>query len=171
MCDTAGSMGKRGPPPKPSALKHLEGTYRPDRAAPNEVIAPPGAPEKPDGMPAEASARWDALVDVLLQRRTLAEEDAGILEAHCRAYGMWRQYLTEAETLPMVKTATGTMRINPASAEARLWEARTTTTGDRLGLSASARSRVSATGETPDAEDAADEFLFGKPQVLQGGKA
>lgn len=168
-------MGRRGPPPKPSAQKRLEGTFRKDRAVKNEVQAPPGAPAKPKDLPKIAAARWDELVPILLDRRTLAVEDFGILEAYCRGYSIWVGYQKEAEKKPIVKTPFGP-KVNPAAGEARKWETRLTTMGDRLGLNASARSRVSAKGQptTPDKKDTTKDFLFGngKPpplQVVNGG--
>lgn len=134
-------MGRRGPPPKPTALKKREGTFRKDRAARNEIVAPPGAPPRPPGLDDVASAHWDELVPVLLERGTLAVEDGALLEAHCRAFALWRQYQEIAEAKPIIETMYGP-RVNPAAAEARQWEARATQTGDRLGLNASARSRV-----------------------------
>lgn len=153
-------MGKRGPPPKPSAQKKLEGTYRSDRAARNEVVAPPGAPPRPK-MPAVAHDKWDELVPLLLERGTLSLEDGAILEAYCRGYAIWLSYQLQAEKKPIVKTPFGP-KVNPAAAEARKWEARITTMGDRIGLNASARSRVSV-AEPKKAEDKTEDFLFGKP--------
>ena len=169
-------MGRRGPPPKPSAVKKLEGTYRKDRAARNEVVAPPGAPPLPAKMSTIALAKWNELIPVLLKRGTLSVEDGAILEAHCRSYEQWKRYQALAHRKPMLQTPWGP-KVNPAAAEARLWEARVTQTGDRLGLNASARSKVSGPGEkkpsTPGT-DPVEEFLFGpdgKPVlgVVEGG--
>jgi P27 family predicted phage terminase small subunit len=161
-------MGKRGPPPKPSSQKKLEGTYRPDRAARNEVVAPPGAPAVPDRLPAAARVKWDELVPILLERRTLSIEDGAILEEHCRAYAMWRRYQADAEKRLMVKTPFGP-KVNPAAGEARKWEAIVRQTGDRLGVNASARSRVGAqpAPEKPAAEKELEKKMFG---VIDGGR-
>ncbi len=134
-------MGRRGPPPKPSSVKKLEGTFRKDRAARSEIEAPPGAPAIPAGLKGDALAKWNELVPILLERKTLSVEDGAILEAHCRAYGTWRAFQAKADAQPMVKTPFGP-KVNPAAGEARQWESRVTQTGDRLGLNASARSRV-----------------------------
>jgi hypothetical protein len=40
-------MGKRGPPPKPSALKKAQGTFRKSRAPRNEIQPTPGDPGCP----------------------------------------------------------------------------------------------------------------------------
>lgn len=171
-------MGKRGPPPKPSALKRMQGTHRPDRAARNEVVAPPGAPVMPD-MPKAAVAKWHELVPILLERGTLSVEDGAILEEHCRAYASWQVYQASAEKAPTVKTPWGP-KINPAAQEARKWAAIVTQTGDRLGVNASARSRVGAK-EKPgksEAEKQTEADVFGKPassppalKAVLGGKS
>lgn len=166
-------MGLRGPPPKPSALKRLEGTYRPDRAAENEVVAPPGEPPMPDGLPDEAVKRWKELVPVLLLRCTLSVEDGAILEAHCRAYAMSRTYAALAEKAPLVRAGKhGGVKVNPAASEARAWETRATQTGSLLGLNASSRSRVSARDvaggpSMQDQDDPAADFLFGPPKLVK----
>lgn len=157
-------MGKRGPPPKPSALKKQQGTYRKDRAASNEVVAPVGSPPKPEDLPPLAARRWDALVPILLERGTLAVEDGATLEAHCRAYASWQQCQKIAEAAPILKDPKRGLRTNPAAAEARKWESRVTATGDRLGLSASARSRVGG----KEAEKELDELEeFFKPVAVE----
>lgn len=159
-------MGRRGPPPKPTALKKLEGTYRPDRAASNEVVAPVQAPPRPD-LKGVAAAKWDEIVPILLARGTLSLEDGAILEAYCRGYDMWARYQRAAEKSPIVKTPFGP-KVNPAAGEARKWETRLTTMGDRLGLNAAARSRVSAPEKRPEG-DATEDFLFGPPRLVKGG--
>ncbi len=161
-------MGKRGPPPKPSALKQLQGTHRPDRAARNEVVAPPGVPRRPDDLPETAAAKWDELVPLLLERGTLSLEDGAILETHCRAYAQMLAYQGQAEKKPIIKTPYGP-KVNPAAGEARKWMAIVTQTGDRLGANASARSRVGAEPKAskPDAEEEMKRKVFG---VVNGGK-
>jgi P27 family predicted phage terminase small subunit len=156
-------VGKRGPPPKPTAQKRFEGTYRKDRAARNEVIAPPGAPAQPEGLDEVALAKWAELIPLLLERGTVSKEDGGILEAHCRAYSTWRKFQRLAEKQPMIKTPFGP-RVNPAASEARQWESRLTQTGDRLGLNASARSRVGK----PDKPKAPTTARDGVPLVGSG---
>jgi P27 family predicted phage terminase small subunit len=159
-------MGKRGPPPKPTALKKLEGTFRPDRATTNEVQAPPAAPLRPK-LPRAAAEKWDEIVPLLVERGTLSLEDGAILEGYCRSYDMWVRYQSDAEKKPIVKTPFGP-KVNPAAGEARKWETRLTAMGDRLGLNAAARSRVSAP-EKPKQEDTTEDFLFGPPRLVKGG--
>lgn len=157
-------MGKRGPAPKPSALKKLQGTYRPDRAARNEVVAPAGAPPRPE-FNKVAGAKWDELMPLLLERGTIAREDGVLLEQFCRFYSQWLTYQAAAEKKPMEKTPFG-IKVNPANEAALKLEGRLTAIGDRLGLSASARSKVSAP-DKPKEEDKTEAFLFPKPQLVQ----
>ncbi len=157
-------MGKRGPPPKPSAQKKLEGTYRPDRAARNELVSPPGAPPRPK-LNKAAGAKWDELLPILLDRGTLSVEDGVSLEQFCRFYAQWMTYQSAAEKDPVLETMYGP-KVNPAQDTALKLEQRLTALGDRLGLTASARSKVSVP-EKPKAEDHTADFLFGKPQLVK----
>jgi len=150
-------------------VKKAQGTYRPDRAARNELVSPPGAPSKPADLPPVAAAYWDEIVPLLLERGTLSPEDGACLRAHVRAYGLWHKYAAESEARPLVEVPPYGMRPNPASAEAVKWEARLTQTGDRLGLNAAARSRVSAP-EKPGKKDDVEKDLFGEFEVIDGGK-
>ncbi len=166
---TVTAVGKRGPAPKPSALKKLQGTFRADRAARNEVTAPVGAPPKPEKLDQVASSKWDELTGLLIERGTLSREDGVALEQFCRFYSQWLKYQRIAELKPVVKTMYGP-KVNPATETALKLEQRLTALGDRLGLTASARSKVSAP-EKPQEVDKTADFLFGRPQVINGGKA
>ncbi len=158
-------MGKRGPAPKPSALKKLQGTFRPDRAARNEVIAPTKEPPRPKTLKGAAAAKWDELVPILLERGTVSSEDGIALEQLCRFWAQWLKYQALADKKPMIETMYGP-KVNPATDTALKLEQRLTALGDRLGLSASARSKVSAP-EKPPAEDQTEAFFFGKPKLVK----
>jgi P27 family predicted phage terminase small subunit len=165
-------MGKRGPPPKPSALKKLQGTFRKDRTARNELVAPPGAPPMPNFPPKVrkiAAAKWGELVPLLLMRGTISPEDGALLERYCREWAQWLTYQAAAEREPMIETMYGP-KVNPAKEMALKIDQALHKAEDRLGLSASARSKVSVP-EKAKPEDTSEAFLFGKPQVIQGGKA
>lgn len=157
-------MGKRGPPPKPSALKRLEGTYRKDRSAQNEMTVPPGMPTRPDWLDAEGRAEWDRVVPMLADR-VLTEVDRAMLADYCAAQSLavkaTRDYQKRGVMLetpygpqknPMVKVA------QEARAQARLL-------AGEFGLSPASRSRVSAK-EEPKQEDEAAAFFF-RPQLVK----
>ena len=66
-------MGQRGPQPKPTARKKAEGTYRADRAAPNEPTPEPAMPEMPAEIASDVDATlcWNRTAPKLLADRVL----------------------------------------------------------------------------------------------------
>lgn len=171
-------MGRRGPPPKPTRQKKLEGTHRKDRAAINEVAPPPGVPERPDWLDKEACAEWDRVVPQLAALGILATVDRALLAAYCTAHSLavdaTRKYQKDGL---MLKTKQGTFKhpmikvAQEARSQARLLAA-------EFGLSPAGRTRISApqSGESDEAKKKkkAEAFLFQdgrRPEVIQGGKS
>jgi P27 family predicted phage terminase small subunit len=176
-------MGKRGPPPKPSKLKQLQGSYRPDRAAPNEMAPPPGVPDRPAWLDAEARKEWDRVVPQLVAVGVLTSLDGSMLANYCAAHSLavraTRRYQEDGLMIdgpregvkvkhPMIQVA------KEARAQARL-------IGDEFGLTSSSRSRIRTPDWTPGGAGAAtaaaagatpqevDDFMTGKLKVLPGG--
>ena len=79
-------MGKRGPQPKPTALKLLEGTYRKDRAPKNEPKPKVQAPSCPSWLRPEAKAEWKRLAPELVGDGLLTKRDRMLLAALCDAW-------------------------------------------------------------------------------------
>jgi P27 family predicted phage terminase small subunit len=82
-------------PPKPTALKRIEGTARPDRANPEEPTPPAieVGTEPPTWLrDRRARAYWRELVPVLSDARMLAMTDTTALVILAKAYGRWRAY-------------------------------------------------------------------------------
>jgi P27 family predicted phage terminase small subunit len=79
-------MGARGFPPKPTALKRLEGNPGKRRLNTREPQPLPGEPEMPEGLDDIARKEWERLVPVLLRMRVLTEADQMALANLCRAY-------------------------------------------------------------------------------------
>jgi P27 family predicted phage terminase small subunit len=135
-------MGKRGPPPKPAALKKFQGTYRKDRAAPAPLELPPGVPTCPRHLPADARAIWQELAADEMWRIVLARADAMALEGFVQNMALARKYQRRAEREPMVKGPAGP-KPNPAAAEARRHWSLVRQFAAEFGLTPSSRSRVS----------------------------
>lgn len=78
-----------GRPRKPTRLKLLEGTYRPDRAPRNEPMPAPAVPEPPEDLDPEARAEWDRIVPHLAALGLLSHLDRAALAAYCQLYARW----------------------------------------------------------------------------------
>lgn len=82
-------MSRPGPAPKPSHLKVMQGTYRPDRAPKNEPKPEPSTPSCPTWLHAEAKREWRRIVPHLEQLGLLAQIDRAALAAYCQLYARW----------------------------------------------------------------------------------
>ena len=82
-------MGERGPAPKPTAIRELEGNpgHRPINR--NEPKPEPGA-VCPDWLPDEAKAEWGRVAPELERMGLLTKVDTSALAAYCAAYARWR---------------------------------------------------------------------------------
>lgn len=84
-------MGARGPAPKPTALKVLEGNpgHRPiNRTEPKPR---PVAPRCPSWLDAEAKREWRRIAPSLERIGLLTEIDGAALAGYCQSYARWRQ--------------------------------------------------------------------------------
>lgn len=79
-------MGRRGPPPKPTALKILTGN--PGKRALNkrEPQPPRSAPKCPTWLSKEAKREWRFIVPILDKLNVLTEIDGAALAMYCTAF-------------------------------------------------------------------------------------
>jgi P27 family predicted phage terminase small subunit len=151
-------MGRRGPPPKPTAQKKLEGNRgrRPLNAREPKPAA--GAPTCPEWLPDDAKAEWRRVVPQLAKLKLLARIDLAALVCYCQAYADVQWATTEIEAMGrMYVGPNGAICAHPAvrmlaesSKRLRLFAA-------EFGLTPAARTRVQVS-EEPD-QDPLDEFL------------
>ena len=80
-------MGMRGPPPKPTSIRVLEGVPG-HRPLANEPQYQPGIPKRPAGMSAGARKVWDTLVSEMAVSRVLRSVDALALVQLCEDQAM-----------------------------------------------------------------------------------
>jgi phage terminase small subunit len=81
-------VGLRGPPPKPTRIRRLEGN-RGRRPLPgNEPQYPSGVPERPSGMSAASRKIWDTLVREMAPSGVLRPVDALALVQLCEDQAM-----------------------------------------------------------------------------------
>jgi P27 family predicted phage terminase small subunit len=75
-----------------------------------------GGPDKPDWLSPEASAEWDRLLAMLLERRTISRADGAMLAMLCSTYAAWRTAIAaEAKVGAVTETATGGFKQSPES--------------------------------------------------------
>lgn len=122
-----------GRPPTPTGLKILQGTFRKDRANPDEPQPPDLDVAAPPGLTGAAKNKWTALVSQLSALGVLKQTDRDALEAYCMLWVRWKKLERESKRNPllvgdMVKVF---VQVKGLMAE--------------LGLSPSSRSRIHVT--------------------------
>ncbi|MBL1219127.1 MAG: phage terminase small subunit P27 family [Planctomycetes bacterium] len=83
-------MGRRGPPPTPTHLLRLRGSWR-GEANRNEPEPERGVPECPDWVSEYAKAAWEQLVPLLHDMGVLYLIDGHALVVLCQTWGRWRK--------------------------------------------------------------------------------
>lgn len=157
-------MARRGRPRKPTHLKLLEGTYRPDRAVKNEPRPPVEAPSCPTWLHREAKREWRRVMPQLLAAGLITHLDRAALAAYCQCYAYWweadraikRHGTTQVTDKGYIAPRPEVAMRKSALAEMRRF-------GAEFGLSPGTRSGVSAAApHRHDGEDGAASFLFGR---------
>lgn len=154
-------MGQRGPAPKPSALKRLEGTYRKDRAAVNEPEPTRSALVPPEWLGADALEEWNRVAPELDRLNLSTVVDYATFLGYCMSYA---RALEAEQTIAvhglLIRSLHG-MAANPAVAIARTEWAQVRKFAAEFGLTPAARTRVSGTPKLDEKKDGAKLFLFG----------
>jgi P27 family predicted phage terminase small subunit len=97
-------MGRRGPLPKPTKQKLLEGNPG-RRALPTDEPEPEGlatVPPAPGWLPDLAKECWRSVARELVNAGMLAKLDLTILELLCVSYAYWRRMLKETDEVGFV---------------------------------------------------------------------
>ncbi len=156
-----------GRPPKPTALKQLQGTARPDRLNPDEpapVVLQDAQP--PAWLKGRARKAWRELAPVLTEMGVLTVADRAALALLCDTYG---DYLALRETVERegrtytLTTKTGDIMPMPrpeVSIAADAWK-RASAMLQQFRLTPASRSKVSATEQVET--DPFEQFLKGRP--------
>jgi P27 family predicted phage terminase small subunit len=114
-------MGMRGPVPKPTALKILEGNpgkQKLNKAEPKPPV-PPNLPKPPARLLKEAKEEWKRLVPALHSMGVLTQIDLSAFAEVCQNYGYYLitdkkiLALGEQGVYAMQKTATGYIQQHP----------------------------------------------------------
>lgn len=119
-------MGRRGPPPTPTALLKARGSWR---ASTREgEPEPEGELERPGWLPPEAAEVWDRLAAILDRMGVLSSSDELALARYCVIFAEWRALavqIAEEGTLvrPLedaVRDKRGRIRVRPLKRNPRL---------------------------------------------------
>lgn len=78
-------MGKRGPPPTPTAILEARGSWR-AKGRKGEPEVEVKEPPCPGWLPKEAKAEWKRIVPILLNLKVLTEADQAALQNYCLAH-------------------------------------------------------------------------------------
>lgn len=142
----------RGPKPKPTALRRLQGNPGKRGYNHDEPVAPDAMPDCPPHLGFAAREEWDRLAEVLHRMGVLTTVDRAALAAYCQCYGRWVEAEEKLQSTPMLlKTATGYVQQSPwLSISNKQLELMGRYMAE-LGLTPAARSRVAAYSEpVPD---------------------
>lgn len=136
-------MGKRGPKPKPTALRLLHGD-RKDRINSEEPVAQSGVPDCPSADP-DVRAVWDYTVEQLMSMGTITLADRDTLACYCEAVVTHRKaskILSQSKILIRSKTDADQLVRNPALQAQRDAATLVARFAGHFGLSPSARSEI-----------------------------
>jgi P27 family predicted phage terminase small subunit len=140
-------MGRRGPMPKPVALRILEGNpgKRPIRA---KATAPRGAVTCPEWLTAEARAEWRRLAPALTRAGLLTPLDRSAFATYCQSFARWKecQRVLE-ESGPLYLSATGRLLERPEVGMAQRLAKEVREIGTDFGLSPASRGRLEVNQE------------------------
>ena len=140
-------------PPKPTRLKVLCGTDRPDRRSVNEPQPKRGRPVCPAWLSPEAKSKWKKLVPELDRLGLLTLIDGDCLASYCEA---WAEFRRATETLATeghyTQNAAGTKINHPAFQKQRTaWKA-IREFAALYGLHPSGRAKLSVPPKTDDTD-------------------
>ncbi|MCI8212592.1 terminase [Pseudomonas sp. S25] len=154
----------RGRPPKPTALKLVQGN--PGKRKLNSKAPSPDAlavvPDPPEWFGPIAVAAWQQVAPWLTEAKILTATDLHNLEAFCMAYQRWREAQADITLNGIIVMGAKQEIKNPACTVANETMRQMATFGSALGLDPAARARLKPGG----AEKPNNPFT-----ALRGGKA
>ncbi len=149
-------MGARGPQPRPTKLKLLEGNPGKRPINENEVL-PLGEIKKPSHITGPAAEEWDRVI-TSMPGGFYTAADVPTLSTYCVAWVLYRNALAIIARRPedgggMEATGSQGQKIaHPQLAVAKQYSELILKCADRLGMSPAARTRLQAPEEDPHGE-------------------
>jgi len=159
---------KSGPPPKPTALKLIEGNPGRRQIGNNEPRPNIVAPDCPAHLNDDARAEWKRLMPLLLKNLLVSELDTAALALYCQSWGRWCEAERKIAEMRekggdglLIKAPSGYPIQNPYLAIANRAMEDCYKYLQQFGLSPSARTRVQASPQ-------GDLFGYGQNDQNQG---
>ena len=150
-------MGHRGPSPKPSSLKKLHGTFRPDRAPEHEAIPNLASRDQlkaPDWLSERATAKWGELSLRLHSLGLLTEIDLDVFAAYCVSWSNWRAAEECIQKYgATTKAQSGYEQVSPHVTRAKNHLAEVIKLSNLLGFNPSARTRIEVSPQEKRRDD------------------
>lgn len=166
-------MGLRGPKPTPSAIKVARGTWRADRAAPNEPTVT-GKPTCPAWLQPEAKKEFRRLVRLLSDMGVIGSVDGNALSRYATTWLRWRQAVQMLEKNGEMMTVSNEqgkitgMKQSPYAYLARSLAEQLDKLEAAFGLNPSARSRITVSNPKPANDDGKSRFFSDGPFKFEG---
>ena len=153
-------MGRRGPPPKPTVLKILNGNAGKKPLNTREPQPAVGTPHIPEWLSEDARKVWKRLVPQLRAMKVLTLVDADALAAYCHIYTRWRDaedFLTKHGMVYPIRDDQGRVKCMqqfPQVAIARNLLLVMRAYQQEFGLTPAARARIVIAGDVEPNSDA-----------------
>ena len=153
------ATGRSGRTRKPTRLKVIQGTDRPDRMNPDEPQPMLGIGDPPEHLSEAAKREWRETGEKLVRLGIATEIDAAAFALYCQAYGRWAEAemkLQEGELV--IDTPTGYPVQSPWLQIANKAHEQMLRALVEFGMTPSSRTRVK-TAAKPNAADPLEEFV------------
>ena len=149
-------MGLRGPAPKPTALKLLEGNPGKQKLNKNEPMpkVPDVIPKPPKRLLPEAKKEWKRLAASLEAMGVLTMADLTAFAGYCQAYARWREaedFITQHGSI--FKTPSGYVQQVPQVSIAQQNLKIMQSFATEFGLTPACRARIVASGGAAESDD------------------
>lgn len=157
-------MGERGPPPTPTGILKIRGSWRGNRKA--QASSPERTlPRRPKWLDPHARAAWRQLVPLLDAMGVLDAIDGKALARYCTLWGRWRkaeEFLAKHGETHLAKDAAGNvlgLRNYPQVRTASVLAEQLLRLEQHFGMTPSARARIAAPAEPSNGEEAKARYL------------
>lgn len=160
-------MARSGPPPKPTALRLVQGNPSRRPLPKNEPRPSASAPDVPEFLDEYGREEWNRVAPQLLRLGCLSEIDGGALAVYCQAFSRWRHIEDVlrklAEQQPNLRgltsrNAAGGLVVNPLVRMANQQMMTVLRAAAEFGMTPSARTRIQLLQEHNEL-DAGEKFF------------